>query len=174
MEEFVFEKMFCECKEIPGFPGYYVNSYGRVWSDKSRKWLKLRNNGKGYLFVSLCHNGKSINKKIHRLVAEAFIPNDDPQTKIEVDHIDSNKANNRVDNLQWLNHENNTRKSLCKPIMLFDTLSGDIEQFDSQKDAAAFLGCSQPMMSKMAIKPQIKYMGWCVLTTKNESGDSQI
>ena len=55
--------------------------------------------------------------------------------------------------------------------MLFDTLSGTVEQFNSQTEAAAFLGCPQRYMSTMTRKPQMEYMGWCVLATKDESGD---
>lgn len=163
--------MECITKEIEGFPGYYVNSYGRVWSEKRKKWLKGMPNSKGYLRVGLRNNNRQSLKAIHRLVAEAFVPNDDPEHKDTIDHIDGNKTNNRADNLQWLSRGDNVRKSCCKAVMLFDTLSGDVECFNSQKDAAAFLGCPQSYMSKMTLKPQIEYMGWCVLATKDESGD---
>lgn len=163
--------MECITKPIEGFEGYYVNSYGRVWSDKSKKWLKPAPNGRGYLGVALCRDGKQFTKTIHKLVAEVFIPNDDPEHKDTVDHIDGNKTNNHADNLRWLSREENARLGNIKPLMLFDTLSGDVEQFDSQIEAAAFLGCSNSMMSKMTLKPQIEYLGWCVLATKDEGGE---
>ena len=163
--------MECITKEIKGFPGYWVNSYGRVWSDYSKRWLKPAPNSKGYLRVGLRNNNHQSLKAIHRLVAEAFVPNDDPEHKDTIDHIDGNKTNNRADNLQWLSRGDNVRKGCCKAVMLFDTLSGDVERFNSQKDAAAFLGCSRPYMSAMTRKPQLEYMGWCVLATKDESGD---
>ena len=163
--------MECITKQIEGFPGYWVNSYGRVWSDYTKKWLVPAPNSKGYLRVGLCRDGKQVFKAIHRLVAEAFVPNDDPEHKDTIDHIDSDKTNNRADNLQWLSRGDNVRKSRCKPVMLFDTLSGDVEQFNSQTEAADFLGCSAQYMSTMTKKPQLEYMGWCVLATKDESGD---
>lgn len=164
--------MECITKPIEGFEGYYVNSYGRVWSDKGKgRWLKPAPNSQGYLCVVLCRDGNTFTKRIHRLVAEAFVPNDDPETKDTVDHKDNDKLNNRADNLQWMSRGDNARKGNQKPLMLFDTISGTVEQFDSQIDAAAFLGCSQPMMSKMTQKPQIEYMGWCVLATKDEGGE---
>ena len=164
--------MECITKQIEGFPGYWVNSYGRVWSTKGKgRWLKSAPDGNGYLRVCLCRDGKKIDKAIHRLVAEAFVPNDDPEHKDTIDHIDGDKTNNRADNLQWLSNADNIRKSKCKPVMLFDTLSGDVEQFKSQTEAADFLGCSQQYMSKMTQKPQLEYMGWCVLATKDEGGD---
>lgn len=164
--------MECITKQIEGFPGYWVNSYGRIWSSKGKgRWLKPASDGKGYLCVSLCRDGKLFTKRIHRLVAEAFVPNDNPEHKDTADHVDNDKTNNRADNLQWMSRGDNARKGNCKPIMLFDTLSGTVEQFNSQKDAAAFLGCSTPYMSKMTQKPQMEYMGWCVLATKDEGGD---
>ena len=51
-------------------------------------------------------------KLVHRLVAEAFIPNDDPETKDTVDHIDGNKSNNEASNLRWLNRAENTRLAM--------------------------------------------------------------
>ena len=163
--------MECITKQIEGFPGYWVNSDGRVWSDKSKKWLVPNDNGRGYLQVKLFNDNVCRNIFVHRLVAEAFVPNDDPEHKDTVDHIDGDKTNTCADNLQWLSNADNIRKSQCKPVMLFDTLSGDVEQFKSQTEAADFLGCSQPYMSRMTQKPQMEYMGWCVLATKDEGGD---
>ena len=90
-----------EWKVIEGYDGkYLISSYGRVKSTKGKeKILKLGRDTKGYLRVSLSKNGKQETKKVHRLVAEVFIP------KIEgkefVDHIDSNRQNNNVNNLRW-------------------------------------------------------------------------
>ena len=161
----------CRYAAIYGFPDYYVTSDGNIWSNKSYKLLLPAPDSSGYLTVSLQSNGKQSTKRLHRLVAEAFVPNDDPAHKTTVDHIDNDKTNNRADNLQWLSNADNIRKSKCKPVMLFDTLSGDVEQFKSQTEAAAFLSCSTQYMSRMTQKPQMEYMGWCVLATKDESGD---
>ena len=165
------EEFVCRYAPIPDFPGYYAFDDGRIYSEKRHKFLTPMPNSKGYLRVGLYRDGKQVFKAIHRLVAEAFVPNDDPEHKDTIDHIDGDKTNNRADNLQWLSNADNIRKSKCKPVMLFDTLSGDVEQFNSQTEAAAFLGCPQSYMSKMTRKPQIEYMGWCVLATKNEGGD---
>ena len=85
-------------KDIIGYEGLYsITSCGKVWSYKNKKFLKPLSNGKGYLFVRLCKNGKIENKRIHRLVAEAYLPN--PNNYDTVDHIDFNTANNCVNNL---------------------------------------------------------------------------
>ena len=61
----------------------------------------------GYLLIGLCMNGKVKKFRIHRLVAMAFIPNNDPTNKIQVNHIDEIKTNNCVENLEWCTREYN-------------------------------------------------------------------
>lgn len=87
-------------KNVVGYEGLYqVSSIGRVKNTKKNKLLKQRFRGKGYLAVSLNKNGCFKDYYVHRLVAEAFIPNLDnlPQ----VNHKSEVKTDNRVDNLEW-------------------------------------------------------------------------
>lgn len=95
-------KGYEEWAEIKGYDSkYYVSNLGRVKSIKYRRprILKPRLDNHGYYRVALV-NGKRIKEcKIHRLVAEAFIEN--PYNKPTVNHIDGNKRNNRVENLEW-------------------------------------------------------------------------
>lgn len=92
-------------KPVEGFEGLYeVSNLGRVKSlgnNKSRKEkiLKSGKNGPGYLFVYLYRNGKRKMSKVHRLVAEAFLPN--PLGLPQVNHRDENKTNNCVENLEF-------------------------------------------------------------------------
>lgn len=102
-------------RPVEGYEGLYeVSSYGRVRSldryDKmNRFWkgriLNLSDNGIGYLRVQLYSNNKAKWFFVHRLVAIAFIPN--PDNLPEVNHIDEDKTNNRIDNLEFCDHKYN-------------------------------------------------------------------
>lgn len=94
-------------KDIKGYEGLYqVSNLGRVKSVKRNLTLKPCNRNR-YLIVLLSKNGikKAIN--VHRLVAQAFIPN--PDDKRTVNHIDGNKQNNCVDNLEWCSQSENVK-----------------------------------------------------------------
>lgn len=101
-----------EWREIQDYDGYLVSNMGRVASLKHRKprLLKAFPNNKGYYRVCLCRDGKSRHFLVSRLVAEAFCENSRPEVAVVVDHIDSDIANNRADNLQWLTLSENARK----------------------------------------------------------------
>tara|TARA_R100000734_G_C3316928_1_gene109684 strand:- start:1530 stop:1985 length:456 start_codon:yes stop_codon:yes gene_type:complete len=85
--------------EIQGYSNYLIYEDGRVYSKKKKIFLKGRNVGAGYLSVVLW-NDKKKQHYIHRLVALHYIPN--PENKPEVDHINRDKKDNRVDNLRWV------------------------------------------------------------------------
>ena len=97
-------------KEIDNLDGrYFVSSQGRVLSLclDGYKLLKPFICGDGYCYVDLRKDGKDIKCRVHRLVAEAFI--DNPEAKRVVHHIDKNRQNNRVSNLQWLTDEEHNK-----------------------------------------------------------------
>lgn len=94
--------------DIKGFERYQITDDGRVWSKISNKWLVPKVTQDGYLRVGLCNGTKKVKQAlIHRLVAEAFIPNNDNLPQIN--HKDENKTNNKVENLEWCSSQyNNT------------------------------------------------------------------
>lgn len=104
-------------KDIKGYEGLYqVSNLGRVKSFprkgthvKVEHILVPSKNHKGYLSVNLRKEGKANFFSIHRLVAQTFISN--PNNLAQVDHIDDNKENNNVDNLQWISNEDNMKKA---------------------------------------------------------------
>lgn len=88
-----------EWKDI--YKGYQVSNLGRVKSlkRKEEKIMKLKKDSLGYVRVHLRVNNSDVMASVHRLVAKAFIPNNDG--KEEVNHINGIKTDNRVENLEW-------------------------------------------------------------------------
>ena len=144
-------------KEIDGYEGLYeVSDLGRVksfWHGKERI-LKPGKNTCGYLHVSLFKDGKVKQPKIHRLVAEAFIPN--PDNLETVNHKDEVKTNNAVSNLEWMSIKDNlnygthnkrvseakiNHPSLSKKVQMFDKSTGELlATFPSTHEAGRVTG----------------------------------
>lgn len=97
-------------KPIDGFWNYEVTTWGRVFNRKTGRQVAQTVHDKGYLRVDLYDgNGVRYHKKVHRLVAEAFIPN--IFEKPQVNHIDGNNQNNSVSNLEWVTNDENAAKA---------------------------------------------------------------
>ena len=121
-------------KEIEGFEGLYeVSTKGRVRNKKTNRILGGGYDNIGYRFVLLCKaNSKPKQIKVHRLVALAFIPN--PNKLPQVNHIDEDKLNNDVKNLEWVTASQNQRHSAhqrsCK-VKQLDKCGNLIKVWDS-------------------------------------------
>ena len=128
--------------------GYYVSTYGEVYTP-SGKYLKPYPRGNGYLGVDIA--GKKM--LLHRLVAEVFLTN--PNNLEIVNHIDGNKHNDEVWNLEWCDrsynqihaYKNGLQKKkfsknnpLSKPVLMMNSNMEVIREFDSLTDAASFVG----------------------------------
>ena len=126
-------------KDIKNYEGLYaITSCGKVWSYKSKKFLKPGLLNTGYLLITLCKNGELKQFLVHRLVAEAYLPN--PHNLPQVNHKDEVKTHNWINNLEWCdakyNNNYGTRnKRASKKVQCIET--GQI--FDSITEAANFI-----------------------------------
>lgn len=101
-------------KDVIGFVNYFVTDEGKIFSKNYHREgriseLKPRTKGTGYPYVTLRKNGKNFTKTVHRIVAEAFIPN--PDNKATVNHKNGNKQDNRLENLEWATQSENVKHS---------------------------------------------------------------
>ena len=122
-------------KDVVGYEGLYqVSNLGRVKSLRVKRHAdgimttKIRKNG--YAFIFLHINNKRIWKSVHRLVAQAFIPN--PDNKPQIDHIDGNPSNNIVTNLRWATGKENMNNPITLKRMSF-SMGGERNPFYGKK-----------------------------------------
>lgn len=86
---------------------YYINEEGKVFNKKTNRWIKGSLDKNGYRRFRLFYpDGLQKNVSIHRMVLETFYPVEN-MNKLEVNHIDGNKDNNNISNLEWVTHEEN-------------------------------------------------------------------
>lgn len=157
-----------EWATLPRCDDYLISQTGRILSHKRGMWNELTPyEGKnGYLYINLRIDMMTVREYIHRLVAETFIPN--PENKPAVNHIDGNKLNNDVNNLEWVTYKENAIHALRtglshvpdvkilieairKPIKAINIDTGEEYVFRSQADAAEALGISRCHLN-MALK----------------------
>lgn len=94
--------------KVKGYDGYEVSNTGKIKSLKTNRLLKPQKNNCGYLYILLTDSNKKVRiNLIHRLVFDSFIGIDDG---LEINHLDEDKENNRLDNLELITHEDNLKK----------------------------------------------------------------
>lgn len=94
-------------RAVDRYPNYEISSHGRIRNAKTGRILKSNMDKQGYCITRLSHENKKETLSVHRLVAKAFIENN--QNTNVVDHIDRNRANNNFENLRWTNQAGNQR-----------------------------------------------------------------
>lgn len=135
-------------KDVVGYEGLYeVSNKGNVYSvermdalgrERGGRVLKPKYNNRGYLMVSLYKNGELKNRTVHRIVAEAFIPN--PKGFLEINHKDENKSNNEFSNLEWCTREYNNNygtliERISKRVRAVNIKTGAAITFNSTQEA---------------------------------------
>jgi hypothetical protein len=149
-------------QQIKDFPSYSITDNGKVYSHNKNKFIYLNKKSNGYIQVNLYKLGKCKTKLVHRLVAEAFILN--TYGLQQVNHMNGNKCDNRIVNLEWVNAKENTIHSWGNGLskntkkqreiaskthskIVLDMQNGIY--YDSVKEASKCLGIYYPLLKNM-------------------------
>lgn len=164
-DEYYFDEVW---EHIDSFPDYMVSNKGRVWSSKTQRFMKIKPmDNHGHLGVCLHQNGQMYYRYIHRLVAEAFIPN--PDNFPIVRHLDDLPWANEVEDLAWGTKKDNQLDSVRngtayfltdedrekgfrksrRPLIAINLKTGEKINFRSQGEAGRALGIPQANIWKV-------------------------
>lgn len=138
-------------KKIPTFPMYAASTWGRIRRDEPGNGTHpghllgtYVHKNTGYLTCRIvCSQRKrGITSTVHRLIAITFLPN--PDGLPEVDHLDTDRTNNHVNNLRWITSAANKRRAGAKPVYLHDLVTGEITFHQTLTEVSRYTGhCPQ-------------------------------
>ena len=150
-------------RPVVGFERWYlVNETGKVFSKHRDIWLKPYKVGAGYHRVGLYYHGKTNNKYVHHIVAEAFIG---PAYGREINHKNGDKTDNHVDNLEWVTRsQNNQHKHYelghaIKPVTGTCLTTGDVRMYASVERTKVD-GFEPKHVSAVCLGKRKTHMGW--------------
>lgn len=152
-----------EWKYIKDYPNYMISNQGNVKSLKYGKEKKLNptKDKYGYLRINLCKDGKYKMYSVHRLVANAFISNTD--NKPCIDHINTDKTDNRIENLRWVTNKENSNNPITikkwkgennyktKPLLQFDKNMNFVRKWECIADIERKLGFKHTNISNCCL-----------------------
>ena len=156
-------------KTIPSFPVYSASNYGRIRNNGTGRIMHVYVGTRGYLTLSLRRDNKQVQQLVHRLVAEAFLGG--PHPGLDVNHIDGDKTNNSIENLEWCTREENVRHAVRnvirpgprrKAVRLAETGM----EFESIRACANYLGVDVSSVS-WALKHSGVFHGYHVEYVEN-------
>jgi len=178
-------------RSVPNIPGVEASSQGQIYiedhviCDKNgEKYIKggIRKqfDNHGYRVVNVFCDGKWRLKKVHRLVAKAFIPN--PNGLPEVNHINSDRTDNNVSNLEWVTSQENIAhrekfgkpareftKALRKPLFAGNLETFEVLRFESRREAERELGVANQDISKVIKGKKTQAGGYCFTEDENKA-----
>lgn len=157
-----------EWRDIKGFPRYEISNIGLVRNKRTKQVRKTKIDHKGYEILTLFKGtvGKTTGtKSVHRLIAEAFIPNQD--SKPQVNHINGIKTDNRIENLEWCTNQENIKHAYNNGLINKEILNASREKalkvrrkkvkcietgkiYDGARNAARILGLSENTIKNAA------------------------
>ncbi len=147
---------------------YSISNFGNIRNNKTNKILKLRTNHRGYLKTNISINGEKYTVFPHRMVAEIFILNS--ENKPQVNHIDGNKLNNKVDNLEWCTCKENVQHAFKnglnlgngKTVYQLNNNGQVLNTFKSCRDAELHIGCNGKCIGvwRACNKQRKSHKGW--------------
>lgn len=141
-------------KLIKDCPNYEASDEGRIKNSKTGRILRTTQNSRGYEQVSLRVNKKYVTKRVHRLVADSFYEGD--HSELDVNHIDGNKLNNRLSNLEFCTRSENIRHAfdtgLKRPSRMIKVRVIETgEVFESIRECARSIGTDQSMICQCLV-----------------------
>ncbi len=174
-------------KPIPEFPKYLINEYGTVYGTKNNITMKTFFDKGGYERITLRDDtGKKHTRSIHHLVLSTFNESEYKRLKdsyvkgqydhLVVNHIDSNRTNNHISNLEVVTQQENIRHAIehgnwaVTPVMIKFLESGEVKYFEATTSASKYLGLDETTFRHRFDNP--KYLN--VVYTTGEHGDHQI